>query len=194
MQADKDDMPEYLRSRKQDGPWRLAAITGIGTAIVFGGVSLFGKGFIDDANAIKDGRKPLDEIAIQRSPQPNHTQRAEVIRREANYQQQARRGDEDVIITNKKSTIQEEPKQQGKQTTFNDRNYRPNGAVNVVSFNTASATDEIEEMPARRQSEITVIGQQRDKGKEACWMHREGSVEKRECKAGVNLYLRNKGQ
>lgn len=194
MQADKDDMPEYLRSRKQEGPWRLAAIMGVGTAIVFGGVSLLGKGFIDDANAIKDGRKPLGEITIQRSPQPIHTQKAEVVRREANYQPQAWQGGEDVIITSKSAALEAAPSPPGKQTTFNDRNYSPNGAINVVSFNTIGTTEEIESTQVRKQNEITVIGQQRDKGKEACWMHREGSVEKRECKAGVNLYLRNKSQ
>jgi hypothetical protein len=147
MQADKDDMPEYLRSRKQEGPWKLAAMMGVGTAIVWGGICLFGKGFIENANAIKDGRKPLGEIAVQQSPQPNHTQRAEVVRLEPYYPQQEWRGDEDVIITSSEAAYKEAPAAQEKQTTFNDRNYRPNGAVNVVSFNTASATDEIEEIP-----------------------------------------------
>lgn len=195
MQADKDDMPEYLRSRKQEGPWRMAAIMGVGAAIVLGGISLFGKDFIDDANAIKDGRKRLDGIAIQRSSQQSNTQRAEVARREANYQPKAWKGGEDVIITNKSAAFEDAPAQQEKQTTFNDRNYSPNGAINVVSFNTTGWQDEEQNVPVRKQKDIVVVGKQDRQENWVCsFFGKEGSIEKRDCKSGYQLRNRNTGR
>lgn len=78
-----------------------------------------------------------------------------------------------------------------RQTEFNDSNYTPRGADNVVAY------EEVETRPepiqtARRPKEIVVVGVQRDEANEYCsYAYREGSVEKRDCKARYNLNSRN---
>jgi hypothetical protein len=74
-----------------------------------------------------------------------------------------------------------------KQTVFNDQNYVPQGAANIVP-----ATRVIPE-PAvaipTRQKEIVVVGKER-RISEFC-PGGEGSITRRNCKSSVNLNLRN---
>ncbi len=78
-----------------------------------------------------------------------------------------------------------------RQTEFNDSNYTPRGADNVVAFEKVEAQQEPNQA-ARRPKEVVVVGVQRDRANEACsFFYKEGSVEKRDCKAEFNLSTRN---
>lgn len=72
MKSNWDDAPDYLRSKKKPGPWRMAAILGVGSAITWGVIALFAKPIVIDVDQLKqaihvDG-KPL--FSQQPAPQP----------------------------------------------------------------------------------------------------------------------------
>ncbi|MOA07403.1 hypothetical protein D3C78_1270960 [compost metagenome] len=79
-----------------------------------------------------------------------------------------------------------------KQTVFNDRNYAPRGADNVVPSYTPSINFQSEEPQQTKGVRVTVVGETYDMKEAACWPLREGSIEKRNCKLGVGLYYRNR--
>ncbi|WP_341781325.1 hypothetical protein [Ectopseudomonas mendocina] len=72
MKSDWDDAPDYLRSKKKPGPWRMVAILGVGSAITWGVIALFAKPIVINVDQLKqaihvDG-KPL--FSQQPAPQP----------------------------------------------------------------------------------------------------------------------------
>lgn len=63
MKSDLDDAPDYLRSKKKPGPWRMVAILGVGSAITWGVIALFAMPIVINVDQLKqaihvDG-KPL---------------------------------------------------------------------------------------------------------------------------------------
>jgi hypothetical protein len=193
MKADMDDMPEYLKTRTQESPWRMVAMMVIGTGIVVGGLSLFGGGFIDRAKTIASGEGLKDDIGLLQ-PQPKQQEVAQpqgAVARDENYTpQQTFRSDEPLIIE-RGGAYEPEPTQSERQTVFNDQNYRPQGAVNVVSFNTPAA-NETPKAAAPKQQEIVIVGQEQRPGDWVCsYIGGEGSVDKRNCKSSMQLHKRN---
>lgn len=72
MKSDWDDAPDYLRSKKKPGPWRMVAILGVGSAITWGVIAMFAKPIVINVDQLKqaihvDG-KPL--FSQQPAPQP----------------------------------------------------------------------------------------------------------------------------
>ena len=76
-------MPEYLKTRKQEGPWRKVVIMGIDTAVVLGVIGLFGGGFIERAKTIASGQGLPANIGFMQ-PQPKQQERARRPRRNCN--------------------------------------------------------------------------------------------------------------
>jgi hypothetical protein len=81
MKSDWDDAPEYLRSKKKPGSWRMVAILGVGSAITWGVIAMFAKPIVINVDQLKqaihvDG-KPL--FSQQQTPQP-HSEPEEPIR------------------------------------------------------------------------------------------------------------------
>ncbi|MDH1729862.1 hypothetical protein N5F00_10215 [Pseudomonas chengduensis] len=194
MKADMDDMPEYLKTRKQESPWRMVAVMAIGTGVVVGGLSLFGGGFIDRAKTIASGDGLRDDIGLLQ-PQPKQQESARpqgaVARRETYTPTQTFRTDEPLIIE-RGGVYDPEPTQPERQTVFNDQNYRPQGAANVVSFNAPVITSETRQATAPKQQEIVIVGQEQKPGDWVCtFMGNEGSLERRNCKSSMQLYKRN---
>ncbi|WP_147172713.1 hypothetical protein [Pseudomonas sp. SJZ079] len=74
-----------------------------------------------------------------------------------------------------------------KQTTFNDHNYIPRGADNIASF--AEAPQPVEK-PVEKMK-VTIVKQTPSMKDRACWPHKEGSVERRNCRASVGLNYRD---
>lgn len=195
MHADTEDMPEHLKSKKQEGPWRLVAIMGVGTAIVWGAITLFGKGFIDNANSIKDGQGLTPDIGLTRTAPKGEGERTESVRQEGYYQQPRVQGVDEVVIRDNNEGEEGGTPDQRKQTTFNDRNYRPTGAVNVVSFNQEAYEDSTRVAPIQKQKKIVVIGKQNRTEDWVCsYSGGEGSIRKRDCKARFQLENRNNGR
>lgn len=193
MKADMDDMPEYLKTRKQESPWRMVAMMVIGTGIVVGGLSLFGGGFIDRAKTIASGEGLRDDIGLLQ-PQPKQQEVARpqgaVARRENYTPQQTFRSDEPLIIE-RGGAYEPEPTQSERQTVFNDQNYRPQRAVNVVSFNTPAGS-ETSKVGTPKQQKIVIVGQEQKPGDWVCsYFGGEGSLDRRNCKSNMQLNKRN---
>ncbi|SFP42663.1 hypothetical protein SAMN05216601_11169 [Ectopseudomonas composti] len=194
MKADMDDMPEYLKTRKQEGPWRMVAIMAIGTGVVVGGLSLFGGGFIDRAKTIASGDGLRDDIGLLQ-PQPKQQESARpqgaVARRETYTPPQTFRTEEPLVIE-RGGAYDPEPTQPERQTVFNDQNYRPQGAANVVSFNAPVIASEKQQATAQTRQEIVIVGQEQKPGDWVCtFIGGEGSLERRNCKSSMQLHNRN---
>lgn len=195
MKADMDDMPEYLKTRKQENPWRMVAIMAIGTGVVVGGLGLFGGGFIDRAKTIASGNGLRDDIGLlQPQPKQQESTRAKgaVARRETYTPPQTFQTEEHLVIE-RGGVYDPEPTQPERQTVFNDQNYRPQGATNVVSFNAAVITSETQQATAPKQQEIVIIGQEQKPGDWVCsYFGGEGGLERRNCKSSMQMQKRNK--
>lgn len=195
MKADMDDMPEYLKTRKQESPWRMVAIMAIGTGVVVGGLSLFGGGFIESAKKIASGDGLRDDIGLLQ-PQPKQQESARqqgaVARRETYTPPQTFRTEEPLVIE-RGGSYEPELTQPERQTVFNDQNYRPQGAANVVSFNTPVISDNSQQAMPKQQQEIVVVGKRETRMSDYC-PGKEGSIENRNCKARWELNSRNSGR
>lgn len=195
MKADMDDMREYLKTRKKDSPWRMVAIMAIGTGVVVGGLSLFGGGFIESAKKIASGDGLRDDIGLLQ-PQPKQQESARpqgaVARRETYTPPQTFRTDEPLVIE-RAGAYEPEHTQPEKQTVFNDQNYKPRGAINLVNAREWGAAEPYEETRKRQeQQKIIVVGQEQKPGDWVCtFMGGEGSLERRNCKSRMQLHKRN---
>ena len=195
MKADMDDMPEYLKTRKKDSPWRMVAIMAIGTGVVVGGLSLFGGGFIESAKKIASGDGLRDDIGLLQ-PQPKQQESARpqgaVARRETYTPPQTFRTDEPLVIE-RAGAYEPEHTQPEKKTVFNDQNYKPRGAINLVNAREWGAAEPYEETRKRQeQQKIIVVGQEQKPGDWVCtFMGGEGSLERRNCKSRMQLHKRN---
>ena len=63
MKADREDLPDYLRPRTKQGPWRTLAVMVVGSAIFWGLVTVFAKPIVIDVGqlkqAIRFGGEPI---------------------------------------------------------------------------------------------------------------------------------------
>ncbi|MEQ6326708.1 hypothetical protein VLF92_00045 [Pseudomonas chengduensis] len=194
MKADMDDMPEYLKTRKQENPFRMVAIMAIGTGVVVGGLGLFGSGFIERAKTIASGDGLRDDIGLlQPQPKQQESARAQgaVARRETYTPPQTFRTEEPLVIESG-GAYEPEPTQPERRTVFNDQNYKPQGAANVVSFNAPVITSEAQQVTAPARQEIVIVGQEQKPGDWVCtFIGGEGSLERRNCKSSMQLHKRN---
>lgn len=199
MKADMDDMPEYLKTRKQESPWRMVAIMAIGTGVVVGGLSLFGGGLIDRAKTIASGEGLRDDIGLlQPQPKEQKISTPRVAHKEERNPLQSLKSDSNQLIISQSKPIAEQPQlieweKPEKQTTFNDQNYKPKGAINLVNAREWGTAEPYEETRKRqKQQEIVVVGQEQKPGDWVCtFVGGEGSIERRNCKSGVQLHKRN---
>lgn len=76
-----------------------------------------------------------------------------------------------------------------RQTVFNDQNFIPRGADNVVTLGVG------EYIPPRKAPSkgvnVTIVGQSPSMKDRACWPYRQGSIESRNCRASVGLKYRD---
>lgn len=195
MKADMDDMPEYLKTRKQESPWRMVAMMVIGTGIVVGGLSLFGGGLIDRAKTIASGEGLRDDIGMLQ-PQPKQQESARpqgaVARRETYAPPQTFRTEEPLVIE-RGGAYEPKPTPPERQTVFNDQNYKPKGAINLVNAREWGTAEPYEQTRQRQeQQKIVIVGQEQKPGDWICtFVGGEGSLERRNCKSGVQLHKRN---
>lgn len=183
MKADRDDAPEWLTSRPSKGSNLKVVLAGvIGTAVTLGVLTLAGQAFMQTSV------KSLAENRQQPKPKPV----AEITRAEPTP-----RSDWNKIVeeqARRDAMSQQQPDQPAgsdsptfKQTVFNDQNYTPRGADNVLS------SREIPKPVAQEQSQetlrVTGIKEER-KLKDLCW-GKEGSIERRNCRSQIGLNHRD---
>jgi len=196
MKADQDDIPEYIRNRKKESPWRFVAILGIGSAVFWALAMMFGKPIVIDINQIKKGihvsgtpwfnqdqekphEKPVDPPQhYQPPPPPNPTRttvRSEAIQRKIELLEESLKKDTEATPE--------------KQTVFTDRNYKPSGARNIVQ---ATRVVQDEQRTSTTPKEIVVVGKENRPEDWVCsYVGKEGSIKRRECKMRYQLNNRN---
>ncbi|SUD39499.1 Uncharacterised protein [Ectopseudomonas mendocina] len=166
MKADRDDAPEWLTSRPSKGSHLKVVLAGtIGTIVTLGALTLAGQAFMQNtvknlaANSQQPKPKPVAEI-IRAEPTPrNDWDRIveEQARRDAMSQQQPEQptGSDSPAV---------------KQTVFNDQNYTPRGADNVLSSREIPKPV-IQEQP-KEKLRVTGIKEE-TKLKDWCWGEKE---------------------
>jgi hypothetical protein len=182
MKAEWNDAPDYIRRRPRKGAvaWLIPGL--IGTAIMLAALQMVSSSFLKGtAQGIADKRiqpKPAPVAEITRAePVTKDWDRVveEVAARGATPQPQA--------LQPQAATAEPPPK----QTVFNDKNYVPQGAANIVPATRVPPEQTVTITP--RQKEIVVVGKE-SRISDFC-PGGEGSIQRRNCKASVNLNARN---
>lgn len=81
------------------------------------------------------------------------------------------------------------PSNAARQTVFNDQNFIPRGADNVVAF--PVSPDLSPRTEASKKPKLTIVRQSLSMKERACWPYRQGSIESRNCHAWVGLKHRD---
>ena len=81
------------------------------------------------------------------------------------------------------------PDNAARQTVFNDQNFVPKGAENVVVFRVSSELSPRPEAP--KKAKLTIVRQSLSMKERVCWPYRQGSIESRNCRASVGLKHRD---
>lgn len=76
-----------------------------------------------------------------------------------------------------------------RQTSFNDHNFTPTGAHNIVAFH-HSADNPLRAASAQKVK-LTIVQQTPSMKDRACWPFRQGSIESRNCRLSVGLKHRD---
>jgi len=183
MKAEWNDAPDYLRRRPRKGAvaWLIPGL--IGTAIMLAALQMASSSFLKGtAQGIADKRiqpKPASVAEITRA-EPTPTKDWERVVEEV-----AARGATPQSQTAQPTAATAEPPP--KQTVFNDKNYVPQGATNIVPA-TRVIPEPTVTIPSH-QKEIVVVGKE-SRISDLC-PGGEGSIQRRNCKASVNLNIRN---
>ena len=180
MKADRHDAPEWIRSNSRKRGNLGVVIPGlIGTVITVGALYVGSQAFLQGTvkNLAESKQQPtaLPVAEIRRAKPETDWSKVveEQARRDAMYQPQA-----ELPATTENTAT--------KQTVFNDLNYKPRGADNVLPVEKNKKT--VEQEKPTQKLKVTVIKETKDT---TCWPLKEGSVERRNCKASINLSRRN---
>ncbi|HCG40538.1 MAG TPA: hypothetical protein DEW09_15990 [Pseudomonas sp.] len=182
MKAEWNDAPDYIRRRPRKGAvaWLIPGL--IGTVIMLAALQMVSSAFLKGtAQGIADKRiqpQPAPVAEITRA-EPAATRDWDKVVEEV-----AARGATPQPQTAQPQAATAEPPP--KQTVFNDKNYVPQGATNIVPATRVIPEPTI--TTPSRQKEIVVVGKQ-SRISDFC-PGGEGSIERRNCKASVNLNTR----
>ena len=213
MRSDWDDAPEYLRSRKKQGPWRFLAVLGIGSALTAALVLTFGKPIVLDMDQIKRGihigGKPLfiEEPAQPMQPisQPSIAS-YEAPAAEQLAPQRRQLTQEEIDWFNKRTAEDMQPR----QTLFNDDNYTPKQPASTY---TPPVVRQAAAKPATSERRPRTVSRERTSrwitswnggtnylaewiavdnyidGTSVCGNHRRGSIDYRECRKAAKQHF-----
>lgn len=81
------------------------------------------------------------------------------------------------------------PANTARQTVFNDQNFIPRGADNVLPLRVHSDPSPREGIS--KKVKLTIVRQSPSMKERACWPYRQGSIESRDCRALIGLKHRN---
>ncbi|PTS83142.1 hypothetical protein DBR00_15930 [Pseudomonas sp. HMWF032] len=179
MKADRHDAPEWIRSSSRKRGNLGVVIPGlIGTVVTIGALYVASQAFLQGTvkNLAESKQQPtaLPVAEIRRAEPETDWSKVveEQARRDAMSQPQAE-------LPTKTAT---------KQTVFNDLNYKPRGADNVLAFEDTYQPIEPEKPAAKMR--VTVIKEEQKLKDWVCGSP-NGSVEQRNCKSRVGLQYRN---
>lgn len=186
MKADWNDAPEYIRTssrRSGANAWIIPGI--IGTCITLGLLQVAGSAFLNGTVqrlADKSAQtKPVPVAQITRQDPVSEKDWERIV------DDQARRDQAAQLYLTPNQT--EATSATVKQAVFNDNNYTRRGADNVVSF--IEPVNLAEEKKPAEKMKVTIIKQEPSMKDRACWPHKEGSIERRNCRSGIGLNYRD---
>lgn len=180
MKADLDDAPEWISSRRKRSRAGMLIPGLIGTCITFGALYFGSQAFLQGTvqHIVEKGQQPQ---------QPQRVPVAEITRSEPSVNK-----DWDKVVDEasrlsrgtEQAGAAEDPVQTSKQTVFNDLNYTPQGAVNIIQT-TSTYQEERPAPKAQRPKEIVVVGKE-SRLRDYC-PYSEGSIERRNCRMNIDL-------
>lgn len=199
MKANRDDMPDYLRTRKKAGPWRFLALLGLGSAIFWMLALMFGKEIIIDINQIKSGIRFADKPVFEAEPETPRISSPE--ERQVSVDRKAMALAE-MLSAQKQPAI--------RQTSFNDQNYQPTGAINTMPapkptlYVASTQAQRAQHKPVLQTGYWTWTGADRKRTSRkiqwqtvngwiqyhtVCQNERRGSIEYRDCRKAAKEYF-----
>ncbi|MCQ4323019.1 hypothetical protein [Stutzerimonas stutzeri] len=184
MKAEWNDAPDYITRHPRKSRRLAKLIPGlIGTVVTLAVLQMAGsaflKGTVQDIPDKHVQPKPAPVAEIKRA-EPTATKDWDRVVKEATA-----KGTTPQPQTDQPQAATAEP--QPRQTVFNDNNYVPQGATNIVPA-TRVLPEQTVATPSR-QKEIVVVGKE-SRISDFC-PGGEGSIQRRNCKASVNLNNRN---
>lgn len=219
MKTDWDDAPDYLRTKKKPGPWRMVAILGVGSAITWGVIALFAKPIVINVDQLKqairvDGKPLLSPHATpQRYSEPEEPIRLPSIPIDPPAHQVAYQPDNQP---QPHASIQWTDKEMERaiassRNAFSDKNYTPKQPASTY---TPPATHRIAQAPQQAQQRQTKqVSRERTSrwikswnggtnylaewlsvnnyidGTSVCANHRRGSIDYRECRKAAKQHF-----
>lgn len=213
MRAEKDDIPDYLRPSKKQGPWRMLAILGVGSAIFWGLVTVFAKPIVIDVAQLKQAIRFGGEPLFSQQAAPPQQPPAEAL--QGNDQDWIRSNEAQQTIQANRE-LEEWSRQRAqetyeRQTVFNDNNYAPKQPVNTYKAAPAPAAQQIASAERPRQQQRTVQREHTSQwikswnggtnylaewisvnnhidGTTVCANHKRGSIDYRECRKAAKQH------
>ena len=212
MKADREDIPEYLRERRKEGPWRALTIIGVGSLIFCVLVAVFAKPIVIDVAQLKQSIRFGGEPIFSQQPANPQQPPAEALQgkdqdwiRSSQAQQtiQANRELEEWSRQRAQET-------QERQTSFSDSNYKPRPIANTYPAakyqQLAAATPEpskkAKPSPRREHESHAVMGWDNKVyyaawevidnvivGGSVCANYKKGSFQYRECRKGAKQFF-----
>ncbi|WEJ73450.1 hypothetical protein [Pseudomonas sp. PSE14] len=200
MKADWDDAPQHLKRKRQDTTKWVVAIT-------------LGAGFTALAIYVADQKLPFppEPPVAQSHPSESYTPAYDF----SDPTDQPKKTSEQLFWddVNKRNSRQNQPK----QTVYNDTNYVPKGATNIVSMEAARQSqayrNPTSSSSASRQNSIEHTGEWVDKWSggaryyaewtvinnyiddtTVCGNHKRGSIDYRECRKGAKQFFKGECQ
>lgn len=178
MKAEWNDAPDYIARHPRKSRRLAKLIPGlIGTVVTLAVLQMAGSAFLQGTVQDIAAPKPAPIAEISRAEPASARDWDKVV------EEVAARG----------ATPQPQPGQLqsgtsdmpvNKQNVFNDSNYTPQGAHNVVPAVTTYQPKEIQ--APRKKQEIVVVGKEEPRLRDFC-AFREGSIERRNCKMRMDL-------
>lgn len=201
MKSNWEDAPDYLRSKKKPGPWRMVVILGVGSAITWGVIALFAKPIVIDVNqlmqAIHIGGKPLfsQQPAQAYSEPESSISLPQAFDPQPQVHAPTERGADQVA----------------RQTSFSDSNYTPKQLTNTYTAQ-PQATNQVAMAPQRAERSQPPRQERTSKridswddrtsywaswlsinnridGASVCDNHKRGSFDYRECRKAAKQHF-----
>lgn len=204
MKAERDDMPDYLKPEKKEGPWKLLIAIGITSAVMWGLVAKYGEPIVIDITKIKEG------IYFGGKPVSEQQRTATAVEQEPYYPLQSIDSNESALIVNKDNMQVQPENSQERQTVFNDQNYRPRTDINTmesvrpVQYAANTRSQNSQAVRKNNYDHWTWTYANRDKNRiriewetvngwidttTVCHQERKGSIEYRDCRKAAKEYF-----
>lgn len=187
MSAEPDDAPDWLVQKpRRARPVALVVCLAIGGLATLAALELASRALPGPSTSVVTDHPALRaEAAAPFAPEPAHTVRGTARRATPSSVEENA-----AAVATPPSNVQPPAASAGKQTVFNDQNFTPCGADNVVSFNEAPRNMAAEEAPPQ-PTKVTVVHQTPSMKDRACWPYKAGSLEQRNCRSAVGLQYRD---